>query len=371
VPAAPEAPAAAEPAAPVANEGLGIFGGVATTEATDDPPSRSSGRAARQRPPARKPASGPTRPARVIPIGAAWNQPAAPPPAVQDAPASERRPGPVGMLRAVLQGGQADADGGPRVTMRDLPPDVQLRFWRLRLTVMMIVGAVFAALTRSWEIALTLAILAGIVDTVYRSRNAANYQVASPHPGARKRTRAALARMPREGYFTLNDRPIPGTGEVIDHLVVGPTGVYAIDSEKWDSKLPVRTQNHMRLYLGPQSQKDRLNHAAWEASQASEILSEALGTEIPVRPALAIYGPRIPWDIATIRNVDVFTGPALRKYLKRRGRASGAMKVTAEPEVKLTREEVRTIYEAAERMLPAATEPAGTDSATMGAPLAR
>ena len=151
--------------------------------------------------------------------------------------------------------------------------------------------------------------------------------------------------MRREGYFTLDDRPVPNSPEVIDHLVVGPTGVYAIDSEKWDPKLPIRTLNGKRLYLGPESQKERLEHAVWEASQASEILSAALGNEITVRPALAIYGPKIPWDIATIRNVDVFTGPALRKYLKRRRPDEGRRG-------QLTREEVRTIYDTASRMLP-------------------
>ena len=39
---------------------------------------------------------------------------------------------------------------------------------------------------------------------------------------------------------------------------------------------------------------------------------------VVVRPALAIYGPHIPWDIAVIRDVDVFNGDRLRKYLKRR-----------------------------------------------------
>jgi hypothetical protein len=126
--------------------------------------------------------------------------------------------------------------------------------------------------------------------------------------------------------------------------VIGPTGVYAIDSEKWDPKLPIRTWNGKKLYHGPESQKDRLEHAVWEASQASEILSGALGTEIAVRPALAIYGPRIPWDMATIRSVDVFTGSALSKYLKARRRKEGV--------TRLTREEVRTIYDTATRLLP-------------------
>ena len=185
---------------------------------------------------------------------------------------------------------------------------------------MIVVGLLFGILTKNWVIGLTLAILAGIIDTLYRSRNAADWQNGASQGGAQKRTRRQLKRLRRDGYFALDARPIPDSREFIDHLVIGPAGVYAIDSEKWNSKVPVRTLNGKRLYRGPESQKERLEHAAWEAGQASEVLSAALGTEIAVRPALAIYGPRIPWDIATIRNVDVFSGPTLRKYLRRRAR---------------------------------------------------
>ena len=219
---------------------------------------------------------------------------------------------------------------------------------------MVIVGAVVAALTRNWEIAVTLAVLAGIADTVRRSRNPTLhlYLNGARHPGAHKQTRGQLNKMRREGYFTLDARAIPNSQEVIDHLVVGPTGVYAIDSEKWDARLPIRTMNGKRLYLGPESQKDRLEHAVWEASQASEILSAALGYDVAVRPALAIYGPKVPWDVATIRNVDVFTGTALGKYLKQRYRKRNQ---PSEGVPSLTREEVRTIYDTAARMLPEAS----------------
>ncbi|HEX7161445.1 MAG TPA: nuclease-related domain-containing protein [Trebonia sp.] len=340
-----------EPAEPVSNEGLGIFGDVATTEVTDDDtPTRDFQRPSRWEQPAEPPPSpAEPPPTHVIPIGAAWNQPIASRTVASDEEEEERKPHPFGRMREFISGGgQPPDDETPRVSIRDLPPDVQLRFWRLRATIMVVVGVLFAILTRSWEVALTLAILAGIIDTIYRSRNAAHY-VNGPHPGARRATSKQLAKMRREGYFVLNDRPIPNSGEVIDHLVVGPTGVYAIDSEKWNPKLPIRTWNGKKLYHGPESQKDRLEHAAWEASQASEILSGALGTEISVRPALAIYGPKIPWDIATIRNVDVFTGSALRKYLKRRSRMKEGV-------ARLTREEVRTIYETASRMLPDVTQ---------------
>jgi hypothetical protein len=326
-PAAPPAPVDEAPVdeAP-RNEGIGIFTGMNSEVVPDDQPT------------------------------AAWNEPIATPPRpveagpVEPLSRSAETPAPqpprsVGLLRGSIRIGTAPGDDQPQVRMRDLPPDVQLRFYRLRATIMVVVGVLFAVLTRNWEIALTLAILAGIVDTVYRSRNAHNYASGAIWGGARKRTKKQLARLRRSGYFALDARPIPNSREFIDHLVVGPTGVYAIDSEKWDAKMPIRTWNGKKLYHGPESQKDRLEHAVWEAQQASEILSAALGYEVKVRPALAIYGPKIPWDIATIRGVDVFTGSALGKYLRRRGRLKDGV-------IPLTREEVRTIYDTATRMLP-------------------
>jgi nuclease-like protein len=342
----PGAVAFDEPDEPVSNEGLGIFGGVATTEVPDDAPSRAFERPGRRSQPSEPPAAEPQS-TRIIPIGSSWNEPITSPPVASEG-AEDRKPNPFGLLRGILGGGQPADDDQPRVSVRDLPPDVQVGFWRMRLIIVLVVGVVFFALTRNWAIALTLAILAGIVDAVRRSRSAANYVNGSQHGVGRKATRKQLGRMRREGYFALVDRPIPNSREFIDHLVIGPTGVYAIDSEKWDAKLPIRTLNGKRLYLGPESLKDRLDHAVWEAGQASEILSAALGTEIAVQPALAIYGPKVPWDIATIRNVDVFTGPALRKYLKRRSRMKEGV-------AHLTREEIRTIYDTAARVLPDVT----------------
>jgi hypothetical protein len=332
-------PESAEPP----DDGISIFGNIATTEVTEeDEPTprldfRSFGRS-----PAAEPA--PADPEPEEPAAAGWNQPiASAPQPVESAAGSKPRT--FRMRIGDLRTSAPAREGEPRIGIRDLPPDVQIRFWRLRATIMIVVGLLFGILTKSWVIGLTVAILAGIADTLWRSRTAGDHLNGASQSGAQKRTRGQLRKMRRAGYFSLEARPIPNSREYIDHLVVGPTGVYAIDSEKWDAKVPVRTLNGKRLYRGPESQKDRLEHAVWEAGQASEILSTALGTEIAVRPALAIYGPQIPWDIATIRGVDVFTGKTLRAYLKRRGRQRDGVP-------KLTREQVRTIYETAARLLP-------------------
>ena len=74
------------------------------------------------------------------------------------------------------------------------------------------------------------------------------------------------------------------------------------------------------------------------------MLSGALGSPVTVRPAMAVYGPKIPWDVATIRDVDVFSGPRLGKYLRRRARQTG--------QPPLSEAEIDRIYKAAHQAFP-------------------
>jgi hypothetical protein len=90
--------------------------------------------------------------------------------------------------------------------------------------------------------------------------------------------------------------------------------------------------------------KDRLEHARWESQRAADLLSGEMGKPVDVRPAMAVYGPKIPWDVATIREVDVFSGPRLRKYLRRRARQTDVRP--------LTDEEIKQIYAAANKAFP-------------------
>jgi len=233
--------------------------------------------------------------------------------------------------------------GQRRLSVRDLPPDVRLRMWRFRVIVVIVVGVIFT-IVANWQVGLSLAIVAGIIDTVYRSRTAADIAAGGSAAAAQRRTKRQLHRLRRAGYYALNARPIPGSREVIDHLVIGPTGVYAIDSERWHKRVPIRTYNGKQLWHGPENKKPRIEHAKWEAQQASERLSTAVRFDVPVRAAMAIYGPKIPWGIATIRDVDVFTGTDLGKYLRRRSRDRTLPR--------LSREQVEAIHNAATSVLP-------------------
>ena len=235
-----------------------------------------------------------------------------------------------------------------RAIVAGLAADPRLPIWIRRAIIALAVG-LLVTLWKGWRLGLTAAAVFAIVDTLYHSKTMALIPAAARVSSAQRKTRRRLYLLRPFGYMAIHARPIPGSNSVIDHLIVGPGGVYALDSERWDRRLPVRTVASdsaagALLYHGPFSQKDRLAHAGWEAAQAARLLSEDLRQEITVRPAMVIYGPTVPWGVASLRGVDVFAGRKIGKYFRGRKRASQS--------ATLRWEEAGTIFAAAERVLP-------------------
>jgi hypothetical protein len=241
-----------------------------------------------------------------------------------------------------------------RPIIAGLAADPRVPVW-IRRTIMAVVVAVVISIFGNWRWGLTAAAAVTIVDTIYQSKNMGLIPAAARVTSAQRKTRRRLYLLRPNGYLSVNARAIPGTDSVIDHLVIGPGGVFAVDSERWDRRLPVRTVAGNSaagpvLYHGPFSQKDRLAHARWEAAQASRLLSADLGREIQVHPAMVIYGPMTPWVVATLRGVDVFAGRAIGKYFRGRSKAARSGRSAG----RLTWEEAGEIFNAAQRTLPLA-----------------
>jgi Nuclease-related domain len=228
-----------------------------------------------------------------------------------------------------------------------LSGDPRLPIWIAR-AVMAIVAGVAITAWQGWRLGLTAAAFVAIADTIYRSRTTSVIPAGARVSSAQRRTGRRLFLLRPHGYVALRSRVIPGSDSVIDHLVIGPGGVFALDSERWDRRLPVRSISGDMLYHGPFSQKARLEHARWEATQAAAQLSNALGEKITVHPAMVIYGPTIPWIVASLNGVDVFAGKRLRKYFRRQARTRGADRLDAE--------QVEDIHIAAAVVLPAAAD---------------
>jgi hypothetical protein len=94
-----------------------------------------------------------------------------------------------------------------------------------------------------------------------------------------RRTAGVLAQLEREGHLVLHDIALPGWPTTLDHLVVGETGLWIVDS--WHGGwLPRRGRAiSRRVAAGP------LSGLRWKAEAIAEALA---GTDIPVRPLLCV-----------------------------------------------------------------------------------
>jgi hypothetical protein len=217
---------------------------------------------------------------------------------------------------------KASKPSGKAQTFGDRITDDQIKRWIWRVAVA-VVAAIIFSIAFNVEVGITIAVIGMIVDVIRRSRLDSAVEAWQGRAVAQRKTERQLRALRKNGYVTLHARVVPrdeqgASDGQIDHVVVGPTGVYAIDSEKWDRRLPVRVLSHRKLFHGPFNKKERLDEARWEADQASKEISEELGFEVPVQPSLAIYGPSISWKVLRVRNVDVYAGGRAKNYLRKR-----------------------------------------------------
>jgi hypothetical protein len=85
-----------------------------------------------------------------------------------------------------------------------------------------------------------------------------------------RHTARLLDRLTRDGYVVFHDLAVPDSPANLDHLVIGPSGVFVIDSKQWTGSVHqgadgLAWYNHYRL--------DRtLETVRWEAQQVSGVL---------------------------------------------------------------------------------------------------
>jgi hypothetical protein len=227
-----------------------------------------------------------------------------------------------------------------------LAADPRVRIWAARAAITVIVYFGFM-LWHGWRLGLTIAALYAAADIIFRSKTTAVIPPSIRVTSAQRSTRRRLKVLQPAGYLALNARTVPGmqagTRSVVDHVVVGPAGVFVLDSERWDRRLPVRTMGG-KLYHGPVNQEERLKHSRWEAHQAATLLSAELGHPVKVYPAMIIYGPKIPWAVNKLQGVDVLDGGRVGTFFRRQTKATARRHLDAS--------QIATIYAAAAEALP-------------------
>jgi Nuclease-related domain len=127
-------------------------------------------------------------------------------------------------------------------------------------------------------------------DTVARRRGAAG----------ERRTARLLAPLEHRGWAVLHDLAIPGSAANIDHLVIGPGGVLAIDSKQYRGRL--RADRDGMVWHGRHLLVSALRTTLWEADQADEVLGIA---DLQIAAIVAVHDASVPWGLLEAEGVTV------------------------------------------------------------------
>lgn len=219
-----------------------------------------------------------------------------------------------------------------------------MRIWALPVAVCAVAG-IIAWVSLAWHVGLLLIGVAAAASAVLyvgcqRAKRAGQQRDERPQRRTAQRLRGAQ----RKGHRVLHACALP-EGE-LDHLVVGPGGVYALLSRQFNRRIPITTKYDDLLH-GPASQAPVLDHARRQAEQAARLLTDAVGRPVPVRPALVVYRAHVPWKVLALRGVDVLSAAKLRRYITR-SRVGAAQR--------LSTPEIERLADAADEALPPRAE---------------
>jgi hypothetical protein len=122
-----------------------------------------------------------------------------------------------------------------------------------------------------------------------------------------RHTARLLDRLTRDGFVVFHDLAVPDSPANVDHLVIGPTGLFVIDSKQWTGSVHqgpdgLAWHNHYRL--------DRtLETVRWEA----ETVGRLLGTRI--HPLLCVHGAHVQGGGLHAQGVAIVPAHLLRSAL--------------------------------------------------------
>jgi Nuclease-related domain len=126
-----------------------------------------------------------------------------------------------------------------------------------------------------------------------------------------RRTARLLAPLERHGWAILHDLAIPGSTANLDHLALGPGGVFVIDSKQYRGRLQLDASG--KLWHGRHPLAPTLGAVSWEADQAAQALPDP---GVAVVPIVAVHGAQVPWSKVVVDGVPVVAVQRLPSMLR-------------------------------------------------------
>jgi hypothetical protein len=126
-----------------------------------------------------------------------------------------------------------------------------------------------------------------------------------------RRTARLLGPLERHGWAILHDLALPGSRANLDHLMIGPGGVFVIDSKQYRGRLQLDPSG--RLWHGRYPLDHTVQAVSWEADQAAQVLPDP---GVVVLPVVAVHGAQVPWGKVVTKGVPVVPARRLPSMLR-------------------------------------------------------
>jgi hypothetical protein len=137
-----------------------------------------------------------------------------------------------------------------------------------------------------------------------------------------RRTARLLDHLERHGWAILHDLAVPSSRANLDHLVIGPGGVFVIDSKQYSGRLQLDSSG--RLWHGRYPLAPTLRAVEFEADRAAQVLADPQ----VVVPIVAVHGAEIPWGKVVTDGVPVVAARRLPSLLRALPPVLGPERVT-------------------------------------------
>jgi hypothetical protein len=139
-----------------------------------------------------------------------------------------------------------------------------------------------------------------------------------------RRTARLLDPLQRHGWAILHDVAVPDSRANIDHLVIGPGGVFVIDSKHYRGRLQLDPSG--RLWHGCCPLTPTFRAVSFEADQAAQVLPDP---GVAVVPIVAVHGARVPCGKVVMDGIPVVPAKRLPSMLRELPAVLGPERVAA------------------------------------------
>jgi hypothetical protein len=116
----------------------------------------------------------------------------------------------------------------------------------------------------------------------------------------------------------LHDLAVPGSPANLDHLMIGPGGVFVVDSKQYRGRLQLDPSG--RLWHGRYPLASTVQAVSFEADRAAQVLADPQ----VVVPIVAVHGAQVPWGKVVTPRRARRGGPAPAKHAARSPEGAGA-----------------------------------------------